>query len=106
METPKATLPNTTGDGEYASRPPDDTVREAAFLPHGGSPTKWRYVTPIALVILVMLVFVSALAAGFVYWDDDDLLINNTRYQVLNTENLQWMFSTSYAGHFQPLAQG
>ncbi len=50
-----------------------------------------------------MLVFMTALAAGIVYWDDDDLLINNTRYQALSGENLKWMFTTSYTGHFQPL---
>ena len=63
----------------------------------------WRFILPVALLFLVFLAFVPALTAGYVDWDDDDLLIKNTRYQVLTTDNLRWMLTTSYSGHFQPL---
>ena len=58
---------------------------------------------PAAIVILVLFVFMPAQDTTFVNWDDDDLLLANTRYQTVNSESLQWMFTTSYAGHFQPL---
>ena len=44
-----------------------------------------------------------ALDAGYVDWDDDDLLLRNSRYQELSPESVQWMFTTSFGGHFQPL---
>ncbi|MHC4698105.1 MAG: hypothetical protein ACYTFA_15335, partial [Planctomycetota bacterium] len=93
----------TTADDSNASWLLDDDAGENAFSPHSRVPSVWRYVVPIALVLIIVLVFMTALGAGLVYWDDDDLLISNTRYQVLNSENLSWMFTTSYAGHFQPL---
>lgn len=63
----------------------------------------WRFVVPSFLVLLVLLAFMPALDAGFVYWDDDDLILNNTRYRTLDAQSLRWMFTTFYAGHFQPL---
>ena len=62
-----------------------------------------RLGVPAGLVLLTLLAFMPALDAGFVHWDDDDLLLLNTRYRELSGESLKWMFSTSYAGHFQPL---
>jgi len=53
--------------------------------------------------VLVAIVFMPALDAGFVDWDDDDLLFYNTRYRTFSADNLRWMFTTSFAGHFQPL---
>lgn len=44
-----------------------------------------------------------ALSASFVDWDDDDLLFNEIRYRTLTLDHVAWMFSTSYAGHWQPL---
>ncbi|MHC5035042.1 MAG: hypothetical protein ACYTFZ_08405, partial [Planctomycetota bacterium] len=66
-------------------------------------PSAWRFVVPVALVILVLLVFMPALDAGLVDWDDDDLLVFNTRHRTLDADSLRWMFTTSYSGHFQPL---
>lgn len=63
----------------------------------------WRIGVPPFLLAFVLLAFIPALQAGFVNWDDYPLLFNNTRYQELTLENLRWMFTTSYAGHFQPL---
>ncbi len=62
-----------------------------------------RWGAPILIVAVAFLAFLPALDAGFVDWDDDDLLVNNNRYRSLNLENLQWMFTTSFFGHFQPL---
>lgn len=66
-------------------------------------PWKWRHLLPVMLAVLVVLAFMPALLAGFVDWDDNLLLVENTRYQELTGENLRWMFTTSYSGHFQPL---
>jgi tetratricopeptide (TPR) repeat protein len=57
----------------------------------------------VVLVLLVICVFMPALDAGLVDWDDDDLLVHNTRHRQLNADSLRWMFATSYTGHFQPL---
>ncbi len=67
-------------------------------------PTKaWRLLPPLGVALLVLVTFVPAMAAGFVGWDDDDLLLGETRYRTLTGPNLVWMFTTSYTGHFQPL---
>lgn len=64
----------------------------------------WHWVVPCALVLLILAAFLPAIMAELVYWDDDDLLIGTTLYRTLDWPALKWMFTTSYAGHFQPLA--
>jgi len=63
----------------------------------------WSIIAPPALFVLILLAFLPALMAGFVDWDDDNLLFKTTTYRALTTDSLRWMFTTSYAGHFQPL---
>ncbi len=89
---------------------PDDDVLGGSTSAFGAAtagrvdaPFAWRFVVPIGLVLLILLVFMPALDAGLVDWDDDDLLFYNVRHQTLDAESLRWMFTTSYAGHFQPL---
>ncbi|MGD2107934.1 MAG: tetratricopeptide repeat protein [Phycisphaerae bacterium] len=65
--------------------------------------TRWRFAAPIALVAAIFVVFMPALDAGLVRWDDDYILWNITQYQTVSKASLRWMFTTSYAGHFQPL---
>lgn len=84
-------------------RSPCDAADGCAGALTSTRPSAWRFVVPIALVILVLLVFMPALDAGLVDWDDDDLLIFNTRHRTLDADSLRWMFTTSYSGHFQPL---
>lgn len=66
-------------------------------------PSRWRWAAPWILIVLVLLAFMPALDAGLVNWDDDDLLFHNTRHHTLDGDSLHWMFTTSFAGHFQPL---
>lgn len=66
-------------------------------------PTWWRFSAPFVLVVAVFVVFMPALDAGLVQWDDDAILWNVTKYQRLDGASLRWMFTTSFAGHFQPL---
>ena len=58
---------------------------------------------PPLIALTILFVFLPALEASFVFWDDHDLLQKTTRYKDLTWPNLKWMFSTTYAGHFEPL---
>ncbi|UCF34136.1 MAG: tetratricopeptide repeat protein, partial [Phycisphaerales bacterium] len=40
----------------------------------------------------------------FVNWDDDHNLVLNDGYRGLSRDHLEWMFTTSYGGHYQPLS--
>ena len=51
---------------------------------------RWRMGIPTAVVLLCLIVFVPALAAGFVHWDDDDLLFGTMRYQELSRQKNGW----------------
>ncbi len=60
----------------------------------------------LAIVVLTLAVFAAfggALRNDFVGWDDDHILVRNTRYQGLDAEHLRWMFTTAFSGHYQPL---
>ncbi|UCC30202.1 MAG: tetratricopeptide repeat protein [Phycisphaerales bacterium] len=94
---------DTTGQAAESALPQTLEVEPCPDAARTAAPTVWRFIVPVALAVLVAIVFVPALDATFVDWDDDDLLFYNTRYRTLSADSLRWMFTTSFAGHFQPL---
>lgn len=67
------------------------------------APAVLRIVIPPALLLLGALAFMPALQAGFVNWDDDDLVFLETRYRGFTEESVRFWFESSFSGHFQPL---
>lgn len=57
----------------------------------------------LAVFIIVFVTFMPALKNGFVDWDDTDNFLRNTDYRGMGPDNIQWMFTTFYMGHYQPL---
>lgn len=53
---------------------------------------------------LAFAAFARSLDAGFVSWDDGLTVTDNFAIRGLTAEHLRWMWSTSWAGHYQPLA--
>ncbi|MDO8476475.1 MAG: tetratricopeptide repeat protein [Candidatus Rokubacteria bacterium] len=49
------------------------------------------------------MVFLPALANGFIDWDDGSLLLRNPWYRGLGPSNLAWMFTTVLMGHWMPV---
>lgn len=58
---------------------------------------------PPSLALLVVLAFFPVLEATYVNWDDQLVLRENMDRLTWDGENVQWMWTTTYAGHFQPL---
>ncbi len=52
---------------------------------------------------IVFVVFFPCLQNGFVY-DDEGFLLRNVHYRGFGWQNIHWMFTTFYYGHYQPLA--
>jgi protein O-mannosyl-transferase len=69
------------------------------------APGRWisSYIVPAALALTTFIVFLPALNAGFVNWDDDINFLNNGNYRGLGAAQLQWMFTTFLMGHYIPL---
>jgi tetratricopeptide (TPR) repeat protein len=64
----------------------------------------WLYaLTPVVLGLFVLIAHVPSLEAGFVFWDDDAIVLNNPYIRGLTGDHLAWMFTTATAGHYQPL---
>jgi Flp pilus assembly protein TadD len=59
---------------------------------------------PILVAILAFLVFLPALHARFVNWDDEATFLTNTAYRGLGWSEIRWMFTTTWLGHWSPLA--
>ena len=53
---------------------------------------------------LTCAAFLPALAAGFVNYDDDRLVLRNPYLKLPWPGRLAWIWSTTYMGHYQPLA--
>jgi len=92
----------------------DDKCADTAELMRAAVPTPvrkpapirrsaWRFFAPIGIFVFTLMTFEPALEAGFVNWDDTVLVATNTAYRGFSSQSLSWMFSTSFAGHFQPL---
>jgi tetratricopeptide (TPR) repeat protein len=74
--------------------------REESFKSH----RYFSLLIPILIVIATCLVFAPALQNGFVSWDDDKNILENLNFRGLGWTRLQWMFTTFYMGHYQPLS--
>ncbi|MCC7011837.1 MAG: tetratricopeptide repeat protein [Planctomycetes bacterium] len=57
----------------------------------------------LAIVVAVAAAFAPAWNAGFVNWDDADLLFGNRWFRGFSSEHLAWMFTTNHVGPYQPL---
>lgn len=57
----------------------------------------------IGVLICTIVVFIPALGADFVDFDDGVLLVQNKAFRGLTPEHLRWMFSATVLGHYQPL---
>src|SRR6516225_11438699 len=79
-------------------------ARPVQALAAASPPRRWRssFVVPAALALTTFIVFLPALKAGFVNWDDDTNFLDNTNYRGLGTTQLRWMFTTFLMGHYIP----
>jgi protein O-mannosyl-transferase len=76
-------------------------------IPRDESFKSQRYfslLVPILIAIATFLMFAPALRNGFVNWDDDKNILENINFRGLGWTRLQWMFTTFYMGHYQPLS--
>lgn len=58
----------------------------------------------VAVAMLTALVFLPVVQGGFLSWDDHGLFIENTQYRGLSASHWNWMCTTFYFGHWQPLS--
>jgi tetratricopeptide (TPR) repeat protein len=63
-----------------------------------------RWGVPLAVLLVAFCAFWPALSQGFVELDDDRNFQHNPNYHALGSENLEWMFTQSWYGHYQPLS--
>ncbi len=103
MCTNKSIHTESTAEGGWPAGAEDQERFVASLEDRNPGPTRWRLGAPVLLVVSILVVFMPALDAGLVRWDDDALLVYITRYRTLDASSLRWMFTTSFAGHFQPL---
>ena len=67
-------------------------------------PALWVAVAmPLVVLAAGFAAFYPALDAEFVSYDDDRLFVDNTSYRGFDSARLEWMFTTTFMGHYQPL---
>jgi len=92
-----------------AAQSPDaeaPSPRDVPVTPRPTSPrvvALWAWVLPCLLVLLVVAAFFPALLAGYVAWDDEQLVLGNLPHLTLDADGVRWMWETRAGGHFQPL---
>lgn len=70
----------------------------------GAEPGAWRaWLFALLAAATVLIVFRPALDGGFLGWDDHANFVDNTAWQGLSGDRLQWMFTTFHMGPYQPL---
>ena len=71
---------------------------------HGNDNQYLRFSLCLCLILLIVFgAFSSCLKNGFVNWDDDNYIVNNTAISSVSTANLKNIFSSFFVGHYQPL---
>jgi len=68
-----------------------------------GAPLFTSILAPVLVLALGFLAFYPALDAEFVSYDDDRLFTTNNSYRGFGAEHINWMFTTTFMGHYQPL---
>ena len=68
------------------------------------TPVRARWALPLAIFVAVIWAFLPALDAEFLHFDDDKGITGNASFRGLGAEQLEWMFTTSWMGPYQPLA--
>ncbi len=58
---------------------------------------------PIAVGALTFIVFSPALRNGFVEWDDQVNLLQNSHYRGLGWKHIRWMLTNTLMGHYIPV---
>src|SRR5215831_18018451 len=70
-----------------------------AFAPSAMGPA----LLPFAVGALTFLVFSPAVLNGFVEWDDQVNLLQNSHYRGLGWTQVRWMFTSTLMGHYIPV---
>jgi len=80
-------------------------TRPAQAVAAVSAPPQWiaHLAVPALLALASFVVFLPALGAGFVNWDDDQNFLDNPNYRGLGAAQLRWMFTTFLMGHYIPL---
>jgi protein O-mannosyl-transferase len=63
-----------------------------------------RFALGLGVALTTFVAFAPALCNGFVDWDDPDNFLRNEQFRGLDSARLGWMFTTTHAGHYQPLS--
>jgi tetratricopeptide (TPR) repeat protein len=63
-----------------------------------------RWVVPLAIAAITVVVFLPVLRAGFVAYDDPENFLQNPHYRGLGWSQLRWMWTTTHLGHYVPLS--
>lgn len=62
-----------------------------------------RRLLPALVFAITFVVFLPALDAEFLNWDDTVALLDNGSFRGLGASQVTWMFSTTLMGHYMPL---
>src|SRR5215475_3384450 len=60
-------------------------------------------VPPVLVFLLTIVAFLPILQNGFVNWDDESFLVNNSNYRGLGWKEIHWMFTSCYLSSCMPL---
>lgn len=63
-----------------------------------------RWLGPTGVAAITTLAFLPSLGGDFLTWDDHYKLRDNVRYRGLGATQLQWMWTTTHTGLYQPMA--
>ncbi|MFN0243081.1 MAG: tetratricopeptide repeat protein [Planctomycetota bacterium] len=69
-----------------------------------GAHTWQRFACALLVFVVTLCAFWPAYSAEFVDWDDGANFITNYAFRGLSSEHLQWMFTTTHMGPYQPLS--
>ncbi len=82
---------------------PNTNQTETLIAEQADSVISLKWAIPVGIIVTTFLSFLPALRNGFVNWDDNVNILQNTAFRGMGAEQLEWMFTTLFGGHYQPL---
>lgn len=70
----------------------------------GKKSNKMIFLGALLVFVVTAIVFLPILWGEFLNWDDNVLFLENYAFRGVSAENLQWMCTTFFYGHWQPVS--
>jgi hypothetical protein len=69
----------------------------------GKQPVSAKLVVPVLIAVITLICFSNTFNNQFLFWDDNQFIVNNLHIRRMNWVNIKYLFSNEFGANWQPL---